>query len=57
MRKAATMLIGEHDFAAFCNVKKNEEYAHHVRRMDFIEIVPLSRSPLYHQNARQSFFV
>lgn len=41
MRKAATMLIGEHDFAAFCNVKKNEEYAHHVRRMDSIEIVPL----------------
>ena len=38
MRSAALILQGEHDFAAFCNAKKNEFYSHHVRKMTRIEI-------------------
>lgn len=41
MREAASQMIGTHDFAAFCNSKKNAAYAHHVREVDKIEIVEL----------------
>ena len=36
MHRAGHLLIGEHDFSAFCNVKKNETYDNYVRRIDSI---------------------
>jgi tRNA pseudouridine38-40 synthase len=41
MQKAALFLVGEHDFSAFCNVKKNEAYTHHIRRIDKLEVIPI----------------
>lgn len=38
MRAAAEYLIGEHDFSAFCNVKKNEFYEHCIRTIHAISI-------------------
>lgn len=38
MRAATLPLLGEHDFAAFCNAKKNEVYSHHIRKVTRIEI-------------------
>lgn len=40
MREAAAYFIGTHDFAAFCNMKKNEEYAHHIRQLTDVRIIP-----------------
>lgn len=39
MRQAAEMLQGRHDFSAFCNAKKNEDYSDHVRVVERIDIV------------------
>jgi tRNA pseudouridine38-40 synthase len=39
MRRAAGKLSGEHDFSAFCNLKKNSTYSHHVRCVHEIEII------------------
>lgn len=38
MQKAASFFIGEHDFAAFTNTKKNEEYDSTIRRLDAFTI-------------------
>jgi tRNA pseudouridine38-40 synthase len=38
MCKASLLLIGQHDFAAFCNQKKNEAYAHHRREVTKLTI-------------------
>lgn len=38
MRQAADLLIGTHDFKAFCNVKKNESYSDHTCCLDTISI-------------------
>jgi len=46
MRKGAEALIGEHDFSAFCNVKKNEETSDFIRRIDEIEIIELPKNRL-----------
>ncbi len=40
MQKAANFLIGQHDFSAFCNMKKNEAYASHVRKVLQIDVCP-----------------
>jgi tRNA pseudouridine38-40 synthase len=36
MKEAALKITGEHDFSAFCNVKKNESYAHCIRNLKSI---------------------
>jgi tRNA pseudouridine38-40 synthase len=38
MKKAAQQLIGEHDFQALCNMKKNEEYEDYIRCIQSISI-------------------
>jgi tRNA pseudouridine38-40 synthase len=38
MRQSAMTLTGEHDFAAFCNVKKNAHYKNTIRTVSNIEI-------------------
>lgn len=38
MQQASEHLLGTHDFAAFCNSKKNEEYAHTVRTVQSIRL-------------------
>ena len=39
MKQAAALLQGTHDFKAFCNVKKDDEYASTIRTVDSIEII------------------
>lgn len=46
MRKAASKLIGEHDFAAFCNSKKNEAYDHTIRTLHRITIAEITNKNL-----------
>jgi tRNA pseudouridine38-40 synthase len=41
MREGASLLIGEHDFSAFCNFKKNHKYKHFIRHLLEITIVEL----------------
>jgi tRNA pseudouridine38-40 synthase len=41
MRQAAESFIGTHDFAAFCNFKKNATYDHYVRTIQKIDIFEL----------------
>lgn len=41
MRAAAKVLIGEHDFSAFCNIMKNRTYCHKKRRLDRVDIVEM----------------
>lgn len=41
MRAAAQLLLGEHDFSAFCNVKKNSTYKHYVRHIHSIALIVL----------------
>lgn len=46
MRAAALLLAGEHDYAAFCNFKKNHAYAHYVRQVELIDIIELPEERL-----------
>ena len=46
MRQALPLLIGTHDFAAFCNVKKNARYSHYVREIQFLDLVELENKRL-----------
>lgn len=39
MKEGAKKLVGVHDFASFCNFKKNEEYEHCVREVTAIRII------------------
>lgn len=41
MRQAASLLVGEKDFGAFCNFKKNSTYTSFVRNLQAIEIIEL----------------
>lgn len=41
MRTALQAFLGEHDFSALCNAKKNATYAHYKRHIDSIEIEQL----------------
>lgn len=38
MRDAIPLLLGNRDFAAFCNTKKNSSYSHYIRDLQSIEI-------------------
>lgn len=44
MNKAALLLIGEKNFEAFCNVRKNHTYESYIREIHSIEIVKLDSS-------------
>lgn len=46
MREAASILIGEHDFTTFCNVRKNDPYENHVRILKNIQIIELENERL-----------
>lgn len=46
MKEAAQHLVGTHDFTAFCNQKKNEEYENHIRTIESIVIESLSADRL-----------
>jgi len=46
MRQAAASLIGEHDFSAFCNFKKNAAYSNYIRQIQDIEILELPQKRL-----------
>lgn len=42
MRAGARILIGKHDFSAFCNQGSDSCYAHHVRQVTALELRPLN---------------
>lgn len=46
MSQAAQLIVGKRDFKAFCNVKKNEPYADHVRDLTSIQIITLPNHSL-----------
>lgn len=46
MHLAAQYFLGSHDFAAFCNFKKNEVYDHHIREVTQIKLLPLENQRL-----------
>lgn len=46
MRKSIPQLVGEHDFSSFTNVKNNETYDNHIRRVDSIEMVIIDQNRL-----------
>lgn len=39
MQEASQHLLGTHDFQAFSNIKKKETYAHHICRLDRLDII------------------
>lgn len=41
MRQATEIIVGERNFKAFCNAKKNEKYGDHVRNITSIKIIDL----------------
>lgn len=53
MRSAALFLNGRHDFAAFCNVKKNSHYSHKVREISeiYFDELPFSRLRIHIQGS------
>lgn len=55
MREAASMLVGKHDFAAFCNFKKNSTYENYVREITSIAIVRISDDRLQIKVCGNSF--
>lgn len=55
MKEAASLLIGEHDFSAFCNVKKNANYSTMIRKLTKIELVSFSSQRLNIQIAGNHF--
>lgn len=46
MRQAAELLEGEHDFKAFCNVKKNESYASTIRVLRSLSIQEIDKDTI-----------
>lgn len=44
MQEAASVLLGEHDFATFCNQKKNENYSHTTRHLTQLDLISLEGS-------------
>lgn len=42
MTEAGKILVGTHDFGAFCNMKKNEVYSDYIRTVTGIELLGLS---------------
>lgn len=39
IRETIPLLLGKHDFSAFCNAKKNSTYDHHIRDLETILLV------------------
>lgn len=46
MQQALKYLMGTHDFSAFCNVRKNANYEHHVREVSEIAILELPQNQI-----------
>lgn len=46
MQQAAHLLIGQHDFASFCNFRKNAHYAHTIREIQSIEFLNMDHEEL-----------
>lgn len=46
MRQALHLLIGIHNFATFCNVKKNAHYSDYVRTIQLLELIELEEKRL-----------
>lgn len=46
MRECVSKIVGKRDFKAFCNAKKNEPYADHVRDLQSIQIIDLPNNCL-----------
>lgn len=46
MREALPLLAGEHNFAAFCNVKKNAHYMDYVREVQLLELLEIEERRL-----------
>jgi tRNA pseudouridine38-40 synthase len=46
MKQSIPILMGEHDFSAFCNVKKNSSHSHYLRRLESIGIFELPQNCL-----------
>lgn len=46
IRQALPLLIGSHDFTAFCNVKKNARYTDYVREVQLLELIELESKRL-----------
>ncbi|MDR3624850.1 MAG: tRNA pseudouridine(38-40) synthase TruA [Chlamydiales bacterium] len=55
MQRSASLLIGKHDFATFCNTKKNEVYTHTVRNLTSIEIIPLPQNRICFKIVGENF--
>lgn len=49
IRQALPLLVGEHNFAAFCNVKKNTHYTDYVRTVQKFELKELDEQRLSFQ--------
>lgn len=49
IRKTLPLFIGKHDFAAFCNVKKNAHYTNYIREIHSMELVELEDQRLCFQ--------
>ncbi len=41
MRQALPLLLGTHNFAAFCNVKKNAHYSDYIRELQLLDLIEL----------------
>jgi tRNA pseudouridine38-40 synthase len=46
MRQAIPLLLGTHNFAAFCNVKKNAHYSNYTREVQLLELIELEEKRL-----------
>jgi len=46
MKQASKLLVGEHDFAAFCNTKKNDKTSHTIRQVTNINICEFGKQRL-----------
>ncbi len=46
IRQAIPQLIGTHNFAAFCNVKKNAHYSDYVRTVQLLELLEIEKHRL-----------
>jgi tRNA pseudouridine38-40 synthase len=47
IREAIPLLIGRHNFAVFCNVKKNEHYKDYIREVQLLELIEIEEMRVY----------
>lgn len=57
MKTAASCLVGEHDFSAFTNVKKNETYTDYLRKVECIDLVINDKSNRFFITIRGNRFL